>query len=147
MDLYNLLLDKINNSYHIYNLSYVEMNVLNDFIKKSYSCINCIINSINNIISDSKIYLYDIPSIIKIITKIYYTEAIAQEIIKYKYIIDIVQITFDSIIELKIFPLDSEIKEEMIEKFLNISLELLINNKSEDIIINEENRCCNFISW
>lgn len=147
MDLYNLLLDKINNSYQIYNLSYVEIKVLNDFIKKSYNCINCIINSINNIISDSKIYLYDIPSIIKIITKIYYTEAISQEIIKYKYIIDIVQITFDSIIELKIFPLDNEIKEEMIEKFLNISLELLINNKNEDIIINEENRCCNFISW
>ena len=101
MDLYNLLLDKINNSYQIYNLSYVEIKVLNDFIKKSYSCINCIINSINNIISDSKIYLYDIPSIIKIITKIYYTEAIAQEIIKYKYIIDIVKITFNSIIELK----------------------------------------------
>jgi hypothetical protein len=147
MDLYNLLLHKINNSYQIYNLSYVEIKVLNSFIKESYSCINCIINSINNIISDSKIYLYDIPSIIKTITKIYYTEAIAQEIIKYKYIIDIVQITFDSIIELKIFPLDNEIKEEMIEKFLNISLELLVNNKSEDIIISEENRCCNFISW
>ena len=124
--------------------------MLNDFIKKSSNCINCIINSINNIIidsNDSKIYLYDIPSIIKTITKIYYTEAIAQEIIKYKYIIDIVQITFDSIIELKIFPLDSEMKEEMIDKILNISLELLVNNKKEDIIINEDNKCCNFLSW
>ena len=140
MDLKNKIFEKINGK--IYNLTYKEKIILNSFLDDSPNITNYILNSIKNIVNNSEINLEDIPSIINTITKIYCNEFLVLDIRSYKYIIDMIKITMESIIELDILYIKN-LPIKNIEQMLNDSLEIFNGIKKEEIK-KEEYRCWNF---
>jgi len=121
-----------------------------DFTSKQKIWIRCFIDAcpetmellgkgIQEITSDGKIDLHDIPSIIRMITEIYHNKTIEQEIFDRDHIFLFIQFTLDSLLESK-YLLLPEFEKEIIEKMVNSSLELLKYNIP--FLLKEKEKCC-----
>ena len=139
--LINLLYENLNNSVSV-KLTDSEVNFIEELITKYPNILNQIKDQIDNIISDGKIDLHDIPQIILLISNIY-TSHIFEKSIENVEIINIVKFTLDSLIDSSVLPLPN-IKKEIIKKTIDSSISLL--NFNITTIFKKEKICCyNFL--
>jgi hypothetical protein len=139
--LINSLYENLNNSVSV-KLTDSEVNFIEELITKYPNILNQIKDQIDNIISDEKIDLHDIPQIILLISNIY-TSHIFEKSIENIEIINIVKFTLDSLIDSSVLPLPN-IKKEIIKKTIDSSISLL--NFNITTIFKKEKICCyNFL--
>lgn len=137
----NLLYENLNNSVSV-KLTDPEVNFIEELITKYPIILNQIKDQINNIMSDGKIDLHDIPQIVLLISNIY-TSHIFEKSIENVEINNIVQFTLDSLIDSPILPLPN-IEKEIIKKTIDFSISLL--NFNITTIFKKEKICCyNFL--
>lgn len=137
----NLLYENLNNSVSV-KLTDSEVNFIEELITKYPNILNHIKDQIDNIMSDGKIDLHDIPQIILLISNIY-TSHIFEKSIENVEINNIVQFTLDSLIDSPILPLPN-IEKEIIKKTIDFSISLL--NFNITTIFKKEKICCyNFL--
>jgi len=136
IDLTKILLENVN--IPSYNLTKVEIDWIETFIKSSPDTFSGIISNINVIISDGKINMQDVPVIVKLLSDIYQSDALNIKIVTNpKNIVAFIKFTFDVIIECELIPL-TDVKKKMIESIVDSSLSLLLTNlpKIENKIAN-----------
>ena len=126
-----------------------EIQYIKNVLENDPELLHCIGSSINDIIVDGKLDIYDIPRVIRLISEFYKSHCI-DRVIEDVGIINIVKFTVDSIIEFNFLPLPN-IERELIKKIVDQSLDLLSLN-IEFIKTTEKNLiyylCCLFIpSW
>lgn len=129
------LLKTIENKGATIKLNQDEIN----FIKKNPGLINKIQEEINKIITDNEINYHDIPKMICIMSDIYKTHFISEEIQNIR-LINIIEFTIDSILELQVDPLP-EVETQIIKSVVDSSLELLNTPVFNNFIVKEE-KCC-----
>jgi hypothetical protein len=140
MNLQEIIIQNINSK--SYNLTQVEINWIKKYINLCPGSFINITNQINDIISDGKIDIHDIPKIIILISNIYYNNTIKNEI-ESDNIIVFVKITIDSIIESDLFFLPN-LEKKILESLINSSLDLLKMNIN---IRKETTMCCNILKF
>jgi len=135
-----LLLEKMNSP--SYNLTPVEIEWINTFIKSSPDTFNHILDDIKIILSDGKINAHDIPQIIKLLTDVYKSNALSINSYNAKNIILLVKTTLDIILNSSLLPLPDVEKHIMLE-VVDSSISLLSMNLDIDLI--EETLCCDIM--
>jgi hypothetical protein len=119
-------------------LNQYEIDYVYNLIKLQSQIFNSISNEIQNICYDGKIDIDDIPQIILLISKIYKSNIIMNNIENID-IVSIVKFTFNSILHAGILPLGN-IDINVIDKIVNSSIDLLKLNidikKNDEICYN-----------
>jgi len=110
-----------------YNLLPEQIEWVNKFIKASPEVFDIILKDILAITADGKIDSHDIPLVIKIITDIYNSRAIASNMANSQNIIAFVKFTLEVILDSKYVVLP-EIEKTIIKGLIDSSISLLIMN-------------------
>ena len=118
----NILLLAINTDNYVIKLTPIEIKYIHDIINNNPELLNNIQESIDSIILDGKIDVYDIPKIILLISQIYKSNCI-----KNINIINIIKFTLDCILKFKYFSLPN-VESIIIENIIENSLSLLAMN-------------------
>jgi hypothetical protein len=143
LNLSELLLSNVNTP--SYNLNQEQINWINEFIKASPESFEKISDGFKNITSDGKIYLHDIPLIIKLLANIYNSESIKKGLSNPSNIIVFIKYTLDVIFSSKLLVLP-DTEKETIHKLIDISLDLLKINLStiiNTLDISKTQKCFN----
>jgi hypothetical protein len=119
-----------------YDLSSEQIDWIKKFIALSPKSLENILIDIKVIIEDKKIDLHDIPMIIKLITDVYYNDAIKINISKPKNIICFIKYTITILINSQYIDL-SLAEKNVIMNIIDISLNLLTTNLKTNNI-----KCC-----
>jgi hypothetical protein len=119
-----------------YDLSSEQIAWIKKFIALSPKSLENILIDIKVIIEDKKIDLHDIPMIIKLITDVYYNDAIKINISKPKNIICFIKYTITILINSQYIDL-SLAEKNVIMNIIDISLNLLTTNLKTNNI-----KCC-----
>jgi hypothetical protein len=119
-----------------YDLSSEQIAWIKKFIALSPKSLENILIDIKVIIEDKKIDLHDIPMIIKLITDVYYNDAIKINISKPKNIICFIKYTITILINSQYIDLSSA-EKNVIMNIIDISLNLLTTNLKTNNI-----KCC-----
>ena len=114
---------------------------IKNILSKHSQILDKIDNEINNIISDGKIDLHDIPQIILLISDIY-TSHIVENYIENISLLNIIKFTIDSIMDSNILSLPN-IEISIVKKIIDSSISLLQFNVN--IIEKEKISCFNYL--
>lgn len=140
INLPKIILESIDKN--LLELSYAQINWINLFINISPDTFNNITKSINDIISDKQIKLQDIPKIIMLISTIYHSDSLKNELNNSDNIIILVKLTFECLIKNNIFYLP-DVEKSIIDSLISTSFELLefqFSNIEKETIL-----CCNIL--
>lgn len=115
-----------------------ELLWMRNFINMYPKTLNLIVDEITEITEDGKIEYHDIPTIIKIISQVYHSETVKNELFNKKNIVILIRFTMDSLLESKFLFLP-DIETEIIEKMIDSSLYFLQYELKD---IKPEDECC-----
>jgi hypothetical protein len=139
--LYDILYNNISNNNICTQLNNDEIMFIKNILSKHSEILDKIDNEINNIITDEKIDLHDIPQIVLVISDIY-TSHIVENYIENIGLLNIIKFTIDSIIDSNMLPLPN-IEISIIKKIIDSSISLLQFNVN--IIEKEKINCFNYL--
>jgi hypothetical protein len=114
-----------------YNLLPDQIEWINKFIEASPEVFDIILKDIIAITSDGKIDSHDIPLLIKLITDVYNSRAIARDMANSQNIIAFVKFTLEVILDSKYVVLP-EIEKTIIKGLIDSSISLLSMNVASD---------------
>jgi len=137
MSLLNVLLNNLNNPSITLNLD--EIKYVQGLLQTNPEVFNKIADTVNNIMSDGKIDLHDLPQLLLLITQIYNSNLI-HSLLNNVDIINIIQYTIDSLLSSDLLPLPN-IEVKTIKSIIDTSINLLRLN-----IIPIENEVSNCFS-
>ena len=137
MSLLNVLLNNLNNPSITLNLD--EIKYVQGLLQTNPEVFDKITDTVNNIMSDGKIDLHDLPKLLLLITQIYNSNLI-HSLLNNVDIINIIQYTIDSLLSSDLLPLPN-IEVKTIKSIIDTSINLLRLN-----IIPIENEVSNCFS-
>ena len=132
LDIKSIISSTIVNKEYAIHLTPIEIQYINDIIYNDPELLSIIGNSVDSILSDGVVNLYDIPTIILLLSEIFKSHCI-KKIIYNIDIIHIVRFILESIIDYQYLPLpivDKNIIKNIIETTFNL-LESSVDLKKE----------------
>jgi hypothetical protein len=143
---YTIISLAIDSPFFTIELNPNEIQYIRDVLEKDPQLLHTIGDSIQDIISDGKLDLHDLPKVIKLISEIYKSHCI-ERLVEDVGVINLVKFTLDSILEFKYLPFPKG-EMHLIRKYVDNSLDLLAANV-EFVKTVEKNLyyylCCLFI--
>jgi hypothetical protein len=145
-DIYNMVHSKlqINLKYNFFELRDDQVKWISTFLLMSPSSVKAIVSELNSF-NRACFYIYEIPNIITIISKIYLRFSLENDMMEMEYLIVLIKFTLDTIIELHYRSLLIT-ERKIIENLINVSLDLLKLTHSHNLLNNEKS-CCDFLQF
>lgn len=125
-NLYTIIACAIESEYFSYHLNPNEIMYIRGIVHRDPYLLHIIGNSIDQIISDGKVDLHDIPQIVLLLSDLYKSHCVEQFVMNVG-VINIVKFTLDCILEYKYLPLPS-VPKTLLKKYVDQSLDLLAMN-------------------
>ena len=120
-----------------YNLTVIEMNWIQEFIKASPDTFSNIVKDLQKITADGKIDIYDIPTIIRLFAHTYNSDVIKVGLSNGQNVIAFIKFTLDVLLqsELLILP---DVDKKVIKSVVDNSLTLLSMNLDNIVAIQKK---------
>ena len=122
-NIFDIICKNINDDKYAIHLNTQEMDYIKNLTKNNPEIFTDIENTINDIMSDGKIDLHDIPKFILLISQIFKSHAI-ENAVKNIDIIAVIRFIVDSMLDSGLLPLPN-IEIQLIKKIADSSLDLL----------------------